>query len=271
MECPDCHHVFKSMSGYQHHMSEQVCQKRANTCETCGKHFTDKRNYVYHLEHGVCAKRTIKIPLKMKPPITTDKQIIEQLKEENQRLKGQVEALVEHPQNINNNINLIVPPAFLTVDNYEHLSKQLPNLLHQALSLHPTNCISYLIKETNCNPTLPIYNSIKVTNKRDDFVQISDGTKFVYAPKRKTIMDLIENKRHLLQEYVDNNGNKYGKKILRLYQEYVDLLDDAKKDTQKELELDIICMLLNLSDVIGSDDWSKKLLDDLKTNNGDDT
>jgi 5-methylcytosine-specific restriction endonuclease McrA len=87
MECPDCHHVFKSMSGYQHHVTEQVCQNRANTCETCGKHFTDKRNYVYHLEHGVCGK---KIPLKLKPSVISDKKMIEKLKEENQRLKEQI-------------------------------------------------------------------------------------------------------------------------------------------------------------------------------------
>ena len=179
MECPDCSRVFKSRTGYKLHIDGKICQKKVNTCEKCGKHFNDKRNYVYHLEHTVCSKKTYKLPLKLKQKTESDKQIIEQLKMENQRLKGQVEALVEHPQNINNNtaINLIVPPAFLTLDSYEHLSQELPNLLHKALSLHPNDCISYLIKETNCNPTLPMFNSIKITNKKDDFVQISDGTK----------------------------------------------------------------------------------------------
>lgn len=271
MECPDCNRVFRSRNGYKQHVVGKLCQKKANTCENCGKHFNDKRNYIYHTEHDVCSKRKYKLPLKLKQKTDTDKQIIEQLKMENQRLKGQVEALVEHPQNINNTaINLIVPPAFLTLDSYEHLSHELPHLLHKALSLHPSDCISYLIKETNCNPTLPMFNSIKITNKKDDFVQISDGTKFIYAPRKKTIMDLIENKRHILQEYVDNNGNKCGEKLLKRYQTYVDLLDDEDKDTRKELELDIVCMLLNVSDLIGSDDWSKKLLNDLKINQNDD-
>ena len=34
-----------------------------------------------------------------------------------------------------------------------------------------------------------------------------------------------------------------------------------------ELEDDIACMLLNVSNVIGSDDWTKKLLEDLKQGN----
>jgi len=46
-----------------------------------------------------------------------------------------------------------------------------------------------------------------------------------------------------LQQYVDDNGNKYGEKILNRYQNYVDFLDDDKE--------------LNVSDVIGSDEWSK--------------
>jgi hypothetical protein len=111
---------------------------------------------------------------------------------------------------------------------------------------------------------MPLYNSIKITNKKDPYAQISDGDKFIFASKKKIIAELIENKRHILQEYVDNNGDKYGEKILRRYQNYVDFLDDDK-ETQKDLEIDIICMLLNISDLIGSDEWSKKLLADLKT------
>jgi hypothetical protein len=87
----------------------------------------------------------------------------------------------------------------------------------------------------------------------------------IYAPKKKIIEELIENKRSLLQQYVDDNGDKYGEKILRRYQNYVDALDD-EHDTEekKDLEIEIICMLLNVSEVVGSDDWSKKLLEDLK-------
>lgn len=100
-------------------------------------------------------------------------------------------------------------------------------------------------------------------NKRDPYAQISDGEKYVYASKKSIITQLIENKRHILQEYVDNNGDNYGEKILRRYQNYVDFLDDDK-EAQKDLEVDIICMLPNVSDVIGSDEWSKKLLGELK-------
>jgi len=178
----------------------------------------------------------------------------QELVNEINRLKGENKALIENPQTINNNhINIVVPPAFLTMDNYPLLVKQLPNLLHNALSKHPANFISYLIKETNCNPERPIFNSIKITNKKDQFAQISDGARFIYASKKKIITQLIENKRQILEEYVGNNGDKYGEKILKRYQNYTEFLDDDK-EAQKELETDIICMLLNASELIGSDE-----------------
>ena len=62
---------------------------------------------------------------------------------------------------------------------------------------------------------------------------------------------------------MDNNGEKYGEKILKRYQRYVDYLDDDK-EAQKDLEAEVICMLLNIGDIIGSEEWSKKLLEDLK-------
>jgi hypothetical protein len=142
--------------------------------------------------------------------------------------------------------------------------KQLPNLLHTALSEHPNECVSYLIKNTTCNPELPIYNSVKMTNKKESLIQISDGKKYIRASKKKIIDDLIENKRSILQKYFDENRDNYGKRILERYERYVNRLDDDE-EAQKDLEIDVICMLLNVSDVIGSDDWSKKLLEDLKT------
>jgi hypothetical protein len=266
--CEKCHKEFKSEKGYILHMTKNICVKQNRTCTTCNRIFTDKRSLEYHITHVKC---TEKITLRLKDPNQiqprTEHEANDELRSENLLLKGEIKALKENPQIVNNTnqtINIMVPPAFLSPDNGKQLTKQLPNLLHIALSKHPANCISYLIQETNCNPNMPLYNSIKITNKKDPYAQISDGDKFIFASKKKIIAELIENKRHILQEYVDNNGDKYGEKILRRYQNYVDFLDDDK-ETQKDLEIDIICMLLNISDLIGSDEWSKKLLADLKT------
>jgi DNA-directed RNA polymerase subunit RPC12/RpoP len=235
-------------------------------CSKCHKSFTRKTNLKYHVEHNVCDKK-VKIVIKMKHQDTGknyDTMSRNELVSEINQLKGENKALRDNPTTVNNQINIVVPPAFLKVDNYKQLTDNLPGLLHNALVKHPNNFISYLIKETNCNPNLPLYNSIKVTNKKDHVIQVSDGHKYVYAPKKSIISQLIENKREILQKYVDVNGDKYGEKILKKYQNYANFLD-GDKETKKDLEVDIVCMLLNVSNIIGSDEWSIKLLEDLKT------
>jgi hypothetical protein len=75
---------------------------------------------------------------------------------------------------------------------------------------------------------------------------------------------LIENKRSILQQYFEDHRDDCGRKIIERFERYTNYLD-VNDEAQKDLENEVICMLLNVSDVIGSDDWSKKLLDDLKT------
>ena len=272
-QCDTCSKIFTSKQSLTYHVSHKVCNNSSKKCEKCGYIFKSVAMLKYHNEHDVCDKKDRVPEIIMKPKITLKAQSIsdyskytkEQLIHDLVEIKGKYESIKDNPQTINNNkINIIVPPAFLKVDNYQQINQSIPHLLHEALSKHPANFISYMIKKTNCNPQLPLYNSIKMTNKKDQFVQISDGMKYVHATKKKVIGELIENKRQTLQKYVDNNGDKYGEKILNKYQNYIDFLDD-NKEAQKELEMDIICMLLNISELIGSDEWTKKLLADLKT------
>lgn len=101
-----------------------------------------------------------------------------------------------------------------------------------------------------------------MTNSKSKYAQISDGNQYVKAPKKRVIEDLIENKKHIIQSFIDEHGDKYGEKILLRYQRYMDLLDDDTI-TQKSLEDEIACMLMNISDIILTDDWSKILMDQL--------
>lgn len=266
--CPLCYKSFSSNSALIYHTNHNVCTKNKIICSICNKEFTSLTGLTYHIDKQVCSKKSPQLLKKLvlkKSPADDLLDKFTQLEKKCAQLEGENKALKEHPQTINNSnqINIVVPPAFLSMDSYQKLTQLLPRLLHNALAQHPANFIKYLIQETNCNPNMPLYNSVKITNKKDIFAQVSDGHKYIYASKKSIITQLIENKKNLLEEYIDNNGDKYGKLILKKYQNYIDLLVDDK-DAQKELEIEIICMLLNASEMIGSDDWSKKLLDDLK-------
>lgn len=123
---------------------------------------------------------------------------------------------------------------------------QSPNLLHNALSKHPDNFIVYLVKKTDCNPKLSASNSIEITNK-DPIGRVHVGEKFIFVPKKKIVTQLIENKRHMVKEYIDKNRDEYDLEILKKYHNYIDSLDNDL-ELQKDLEINITCMLLNISD-----------------------
>ena len=127
----------------------------------------------------------------------------------------------------------------------------------------PSKHIPYLIEQTNCNPECPVLNSVKITNKKDMFAQISNGQKFIYATKKKVISELIEKKRELLRDYIKHNRDKYKGKTVTGYQRYDNVLDDNPEE-MKDLENEVMCMLLNISDNMGSDQWLEKLLYYLK-------
>ena len=271
--CEYCGKKFRTKQNLQYHTNNKVCLKTNKTCSDCGHQFKNIKMLEYHIENKVCQKKTIKQKIQFKKEFqkqyenyTKDDLILELAS-----MSGEVKALKENPQTQNNiekqqinNIYIQVPPAFLTLDTFPTLMKMLPDLLPNALSKHPTEFISFLIKETNCNPERPIFNSAQITNKKDPYAKISDGKKYIYAPKKQVISELIENKKSLLQEYVDKNGDKYGEKILKRYYKYIDLLDEDS-ETVKDLEIKITCMLLNMMEVIGSDEWSKNLLEDLQS------
>ena len=273
-QCKQCTKILKSKKSFIYHTKNRVCEKNKQICFKCHLEMSSKQMLKYHIENKVCEKKTIKpkIQFKKQPPEKYLNYTKQDLILKVANLEGQLEALKENPQtqNINidkqqiNVINIQVPPAFLTLDTLPILTKMLPDLLPNALSKHPTEFISFLIKETNCNPKRPIFNSAQITNKKDPYAKISDGKKYVFAPKKQVISQLIENKKSLLQEYVDKNGDKYGEKILKRYYRYIDLLDEDP-ETIKDLETEITCMLLNLSEIIASDDWSQNLLEDLKS------
>ena len=277
LTCYQCGKIFRAKQNLLYHTNNKVCLKINKTCIECGHQFKNVKMLEYHMENKVCKKKSLKPKIQLKKETqgkystyTKDDLILELA-----LISGEVKSLKEHPQTQNNiekqinNIYIQVPPAFLALDTFQNLMKILPDLLPNALAKHPTEFISFLIEETNCNANRPIFNSVQITNKKDPYAKISDGKKYIYAPKKQVISELIENKKSLLQEYVDNNGDKYGEKILKRYYRYVDLLQE-NPETVKDLEVKITCMLLNMSEVIGSDDWSKNLLENLKSHEDED-
>jgi hypothetical protein len=290
-ECPACGRTFVSNASLKYHLDHNVCQKSNNTCYNCEKKFVSKSSYVYHITHGVCLPTTTtmttqqdgtKLRLKLKKPRLTLKldhkskrEIISELEDAKNELlqtqkqltqiESKYQSLKENPQSIHNNNNIIFFPSAFGDEDINTIRQKLGDILGPMIKYHPFKSIPILFSSVHNNDKLPEYHNVYVSSERSNYAMVSDGKSFKYQPKKTVIDQIIETKRSLLNQYIDDNGDQLGEKVLKKYEEYQDLLDE-NSDFKKELEVEIGGLLLDMKAVIANDEKTRHLLD--KVNEG---
>ena len=273
-ECSICHHCFSSPSKLNYHTTNQVCQKllKGRTCPLCGKLFTTKKRCLYHIEHNVCSNHQSissdhpsssdqpKIHLKLKERAKYANFSADQLLDELMVMKTRYETLEEHPQTtINNNQVNVFPTAYGTED-VTKIRQILGDICGSLIKHHTFESIPTLFDKIHNNQQLPEYHNVYSANERSQFAMVSDGTSFKFKPKKTVIDQIIEDKRSILNHYVDENGDQLGEKVLKKYENYQNLIDDDS-EFRKNLELEIAGMLLDMKSVIADDEKTRLLLD----------
>lgn len=241
--CHDCEKFFSSTSSYKYHVSHQVCSRRKNNQDSI-------------------EKKTIgKIPLKLKAKyadMSRDELILRL-----SHIEGKYEALKETPQNVNTNI--IVFPTSFGKEDMSHIRQTLGDILKPMIIQHPFKSIPLLFNHIHNSEKLPEYHNVYVSSERSNYAMVSDGKKFKYKPKKTIIDQIIEDKRSILNRYVDENGEQLGEKVLNKYEKYQNQIDD-NSEFRKTLEVEIGGLLLDMKSVIANDDKTRHLLE--KVNDG---
>lgn len=260
--CPKCGKTLCNQSRLDYHLTNNVCDKGAKDCPTCGKSFKNKRNCQYHIDQNVCGKQKIKLVLKSKKE--PDEKSREELLSEIAEWKGKYNTLQENPQVVSNNNNtfnnvVVFPNAFGNED-MSHIQQKLGDILGPLIKNQTFQCIPNLFTKMHNNIQLPEYHNVYLSNERTPYAMISDGSKFNHKTKKTVIDQIIEDKRSILNDYVDNNGYQLGEKVLKKYERYQELLD-TDVQFKKDLELEIGGLLLDMQSVIAGDDKTRLLLD----------
>lgn len=284
LQCNKCEKVFKSKQSLSYHTKNNVCKKHKYICEQCNSEISSKQMLKYHIDNKVCQKKTDKTE-KYKIELKKADQYIRNLENENFFLKGENKALKENPQMINNiekqQINVIFPQAFGT-EEVDYILSKIPNLLHDAFGKHTSRSIEYITEKIHCNKEVfPEYTNVYIKGYKSPFALVSDGMKFQHKPQKRIIDQIIEKSAGMIQDYADENGEKYGQKIIDKYQRYIDLVDmdgrdkenghgkknmvnTKKSERRKDLEVEIAGLLLDMRGVIESDGNMKMMLDKLE-------
>jgi hypothetical protein len=206
-------------------------------------------------------KCTKKIKLKLR---TTKQSSSTDLYEENLRLRGQIEALKSNPPMVTNNNNIIIFPEAYGNEKIEHI-QAIGDFMKNVLKHNPFGSIPVLFNKIHNNERYPEYHNVYLSSERSSYALVSDGKSFVHRPKKTIIDQIIEDKRSILNDYIDNNGEQLGEKVLKKYDRYQEQLDDDS-EFRKALELEIGGLLLDMKSVIANDDKTMTLLN--KVNEG---
>jgi hypothetical protein len=165
--------------------------------------------------------------------------------------------LQENPQNVS---NIIVFPNAFGKEDIDHIRKKIGDIVGPLIKNQTFTSIPSLFNKIHNCEQLPEYHNVYSASERSSFALVSDGKTFKYRPKKTIIDQIIEDKRSILNDYVDNNGEQLGEKVLKKYEKYQDQLD-TDPQIRKELELEIAGLLLDMKSVIANDDRTRQLLD----------
>jgi len=263
-DCCKCGKHMKSKTSLNYHINNKVCCKTDKTCPQCGKSFKTKQNQKYHIQQKVCDAPTVTKP-KLVLKSSYDQLSREELIVRLSQAEGKYEAIIENPQSVTNNHNIIVFPNAFGKEDLMHIQQKLGDILGPLLKNNTFNSIPSLFTQIHNNKQLPEYHNVYSTSERSSYALVSDGETFKYKPKKTVIDQIIESKRSILNSYVDNNGDQLGEKVLRKYEKYQERLDDDT-EFRKSLELEIGGLLLDMKSVIADDEKTSRLLD--KVNEG---
>jgi hypothetical protein len=267
-ECPHCGRLLSTQSNLDQHLLKKVCRKTDRICPKCNRVFKRKENCLYHINQNVCggnAPHKPKLVLKTKFDHMSRDQLVTELAHvtgQLDQMRGKYEALKENPQNVN---NIIIFPSSFGKEDMEHIRQTLGDILKPMLTQHPFKSIPMLFNHIHMNEKLPEYHNVYVNSERSNYAMVSDGKNFKYKPKKNIIDQIIEDKRSILNRYVDENGEQLGERVLMKYDKYQSQIDDDS-DFRKTLEVEIGGLLLDMKSVIADDEKTRQLLD--KVNEG---
>jgi len=272
MNCEKCGKTFTSKQNLNYHLSHNVCQKNIIKCDLCGSIFTTKNSLSYHVINKVCVKKSLQI--KKKIQLKSQINVYEKLSKSELlvkllQLEGKIDTLTENvgviPTTINNTTNnnisvgLFFPKAYGNED-LKYIIQKMGDFMGPLIRNHTFNSIPTLFNQIHNNQQFPEYHNIYSTNEKSTYAMVSDGQTFRHHSKKTIIDQIIEDKRSILNQYVDENGEQLGEKVLKKYEKYQDRIDDDP-EFRKNLEIEIGGLLLDMKSVIANDEKTRRLLD----------
>ena len=255
---PNCPNMTHSVPKITHNNPQ-------NQCKYCEKCYSKKCHLTRHLKN--CKEKLkdeenklnllnlvdlLNKQLEQKDFMT--KQMIEQLEEQREQIKEQNQQIKElikksginigtQNNNIQNNIQIL---AYGNSDISHLTDKDYVKCLK-----HSNFCIPHLIKQIHFNPSKPENHNIYISNLKNNYVMIYNGSKWMLNDRDESIQNLIDDKESIIEQKLEEwieNGIKYPD-IMKKFNK-----KKKKKENDRvinKVKSEIKLMLFNNRDIMG--------------------
>ena len=132
----------------------------------------------------------------------------------------------------------------------------------------PSKTIPYLTQQLHCNPVdFPQFENVYITSYANPFIMVYEEGQFRRQPKNEVIKELIGQGVILLGHHIeeveldadfDTDDTEHG--IFAKYKKYNNSVTDEDDPKRKELEKELIAILLDQGDRLKMDPKSKIIL-----------
>ncbi len=210
--CSCCQFSTPLKSNYTAHQDTEKHKRNSHTkeriysCTYCEKEYKHKQSLSKHIKYS-CTKNNDEdlkelvrlMNLKIETERKDFQKQLESQSKQIERLMGKLEIHGSFNNNTINNITLLAyrntDVSHLTTEDYIGFYKKV------------NHCVKQMIEKIHFNPEKPENMNIYISNMKDKYITVYDGSNWNLANKNEELTRLYEEKEMMLEEWLESNPN----------------------------------------------------------------
>ena len=256
---------FNTCENYKEHLSKDKINKNFE-CKYCNKCFSKSSNLTRHLKTCKEKKQNEEEKSNLLSLIELLNQQLEEqrecMKEQKEQLSKQLEKRDKQIEEQNIQIRELIKKSGINIGT-QNIQQNIKILAYNNTDLshltdkdylkclkHSNFCIPHLIKEIHFNPKKPENHNIYISNLKNNYVMIYNGSKWMLNDRDESIQSLIDDKESIIEQKLEEwieNGYNYPD-IMKKFNRYLE-----KKENNTVIDKikgEIKLMLFNNRDII---------------------
>jgi hypothetical protein len=259
--CEDCGRGFTTKRNLKNHHKKNACKELTNFCKHCGKGYTSESSMYRHIrtnckvkkkddeeKKGIYDKlvRLEEENKKVQEKFSKQNVINEQMVRENKQLKKKLATMDKSIINNNTN-NGVINNIILVGYGKEDMSKINKDDILKSLK-NGFNSTIRLTEEIHFNPKYPEYHNIYISNIKDKYAMMYDGSHWNLKTKEDVINMIYDDKKNYIEENLDDFVESLSDSRRKELQRWIDTNDADPKITRIKEEIKLL--LYNKRDIV---------------------